>query len=209
MKFELVVLVGILSAGAGLAAGPGGTAAGAAPRDASARKLQGKKVVMIVAARNFRDEELQKPMAILKAEGAQVTVASSTAGSARGMLGATVKVDLLLMDVRADAYDAVVFIGGVGASEYWNDAGAHALAQKALEAGKVVAAICLAPVTLANAGLLQGRRATVWASEAGKLRAKGAKYAAAALEVDGKIVTADGPNSADAFGRAVARALAE
>jgi protease I len=112
-----------------------------------------------------------------------------------------------LKDVKADEYDVVVFVGGSGAKEYWNDLTAHSLAKSAAEKGKLVCAICIAPVTLANAGLLEGKKATVWKGNATALKQKGATYTGADVETDGKFITADGPESAAKFGRAIVRAL--
>jgi len=173
------------------------------------KPLEGKKVVFIFAHRNFRDEELLVPKSILEEQGAQVVLASSALDTARGMLGAKVKPDVLVDSVRADEYDAVVFVGGVGASEYWENPKAHAILRDAVQKGKIICAICIAPVTLANAGVLKGKKATVWPSEAGKLKAKGATYTGRPVERDGKIITADGPRSAESFAKAIASALAE
>jgi protease I len=170
--------------------------------------LTGKTILMVIAHANFRDEELAKPKAVFEKAGATVRIASSQMSTAKGMLGATATPDLLLKDAKASDYDAIVFVGGGGASEYWNDAKAHALAKEMYGQGKVVSAICIAPVTLANAGLLQGKKATVWKSEAGKLRDKGANYTGEPVTVDGRIVTADGPTSAAEFGNAVVKAIA-
>jgi protease I len=171
------------------------------------RVLHGKAILMVIAHRNFRDEELQKPRAIFEKAGAAVRVASSDMSACKGMLGAVVKPDLLVKDAKAADYDAIVFVGGSGATECWSDPKALALAKDAYQKGKVVAAICIAPVTLANAGLLSGKRATVWASEARRLKDKGAKYTDSPCVTDGRIVTANGPDAADEFGRAVVQAL--
>ncbi|MBC7348303.1 MAG: DJ-1/PfpI family protein, partial [Clostridia bacterium] len=80
---------------------------------------------------------------------------------------------------------------------------------EAAEQGKVLGAICLAPVTLANAGVLAGRKATVFSPEAKRLEAAGAKYTGAGVEIDGRIVTASGPENAKDFGEAIAALLAE
>jgi len=170
--------------------------------------LEGKSIVMIVAHRDFRDEELFEPKSIFEKAGAKVTVASSSLDPAKGMLGATVTPDILLADVKATDYDAVVFVGGSGAKEYWDNRTAHMIARQAFENGSVVGAICIAPVILANAGLLDGRKATVWASDAGRLRAQGAEYTGRDVEADGRIITANGPEAAEKFGLAVASALA-
>ena len=94
-------------------------------------------------------------------------------------------------------------MGGNGASEYWDDPLAHALAQEAVRLKKVLGAICIAPVTLAKAGVLKGVRATVWASEASQLKFSGAQYTGNPVETDGLIVTANGPAAAREFGQQI------
>lgn len=171
--------------------------------------INGKKVVMIIANKNFRDEELLHTKAVLEGQGAKVTVASSSMNTAKGMLGATADPDVLYNQVKVQDYDAVVFVGGSGATEYWNDPTAHSIAKACVNNSKILGAICIAPVTLANAGLLSGKKATVWSSEVDKLKAKGADYTGTDVEEDGQIITADGPTSARKFGNALAKALAK
>lgn len=175
----------------------------------AAPTLQGKSIVMIIAHRDFRDEEYKEPRRIFEAKGATVRVASSSLEVAKGMLGAEVKPDLLLKDIVVGDYDAIVFVGGSGAQEYWNDPVAHAIAQEAVAQGKVLAAICIAPATLAKAGVLQGKKATVFSSEAGTLKACGANYTGASVERDGLIITANGPQAATKFAEEIAKALGE
>ena len=172
-------------------------------------RLVGKNVAMIIAFRNYRDEELERPRELLRKEGAEVDVYSSHQGEAHGMLGGKIRVNKLVTELKPERYDAVVFIGGSGAQEYWNNPTAHAIARKALEQGKIVAAICIAPVTLAKAGVLKGRRATVLPSAGNQLKAAGAKYTGKAVETDGRIVTANGPQSASMFAQALVKLLAE
>jgi len=171
-------------------------------------ELTGKKVVMIIAEKNFRDEELLEPKKILEEEGASVTVASTTLRTATGMFGAKAKPDILVSELKVDEYDAIIFVGGAGASQYWNDSTAHSITREAVQKNKILCAICIAPVTLANAGVLSGKKATVWESEKGKLEAKGASYTGKPVEIAGKIITANGPQAAEEFGTTIARALA-
>lgn len=171
--------------------------------------ITGKKVVMVIASKNFRDEELLETRKIIKEAGAEVVVAASSLKTATGMKGATFKPEVLLKDVKADDYDAVVFVGGSGASEYFKDPTAHSLAKAAAEEGKLVCAICIAPVTLANAGLLEGKKATVSKSQAKAIEKKGAKYTGEPVQIDGNIITADGPKSSVKFGKAIVRALGQ
>ncbi len=182
-----------------------------APRTPAAVPTEGgmraAKVVMLIGHRDFRDEELLTPKRLLEENGAAVLIASSDLSPAKGMLGATVTPDLLVKDVKVADYDAVVFVGGTGAQEYWDDPAAQQIARDAVAQDKVLGAICLAPVTLANAGVLKGKKATVWPSEGAKLKAKGADYTGVKVQVDGRIITANGPEAAEEFGKAVLKAL--
>jgi len=127
------------------------------------------KVLMIIAPRNFRDEELFQPKEELEKTGNSVTIASTTTDIATGMLGGTAKPDLTINNVDVDDYDAVVFVGGTGSSVYFKDPRAHEIARTANEKGKLIGAICIAPSTLANAGLLRGKKATSYPSESKRI----------------------------------------
>jgi protease I len=166
------------------------------------------KVVMIIAHKEFRDEELTETRKVLERANQTIAVASSDLSPATGMLGMQAPVDLLVKDVKAADYDAVVFVGGSGAQEYWDDPTAQQLARDAVAQGKVLGAICFAPVTLANAGVLEGKQATVWRAEADRLKARGADYTGAKVQVDGDVITANGPEAAQEFGQALVKALA-
>lgn len=166
-----------------------------------------KKVLMILAHEAFRDEEYDKPRRILETDGVEVTVASSSLGEATGRFGLKAPVDILVKDAAEADYDAIVYIGGGGASEYFTDPAALKLARDFAEAGKVVAAICIAPHTLATAGVLKTKQATCFPSEKDALLRFGAEYTGTAVEVDGNVITADGPESAEEFGEAILEAL--
>lgn len=166
-----------------------------------------KKVAMVIPSYDFRDEELLGAKDILEKNGIEVKIASTTLGQVKGMLGAKVTPDILITDIKIKDFDAIVFVGGSGSSEYWDDPFAHKLAQDALKANRIVAAICIAPVTLANAGILKGKRATVFSSEAGQLKEKGANYTGQEVEKDGNIITASGPEAVREFGEELVKAL--
>lgn len=170
--------------------------------------LAGKHAYLVVAHRGFRDEELSEPRAALEAAGARVTVASSALGTAHGMLGATVTPDLLYSAISLASADALVFVGGEGATEFWDDRTAHRLAKEAVAQRKVLGAICYASSVLANAGVLEGRRATAFPTRAAHLRAKGCSFVAEPVVRDGRIVTGDGPGSVRAFGQLLVETLA-
>jgi protease I len=84
---------------------------------------------------------------------------------------------------------------------------AYKVVNDAVNRNKILAAICIAPVTLAKAGALKGKRATVWSSESGQLKAGGAIYTGKNVEKDANIITAAGPFAAKEFGEELVKAL--
>lgn len=166
-----------------------------------------KSILMVIAPEQFRDEEYARPRAILEGLGAWVVTASTWAGQCHGKLGMTVKADIALTDADPADYAAIVFVGGVGARTFFTDAAAHRLARESHAAGKIVAAICIAPSILAAAGILDGVRATAFASQEEDLQRHGAIWTGEPVTVDGSIITANGPEAARSFGKAIAEAL--
>lgn len=158
---------------------------------------------MIIAANGFRDEEYAEPKEVLENNGVKVITASTVLGIAKGKLGMTTKVDITLKDIKVEDYDAIIYIGGPGSYNYFDDPIAHKIAKESLEKNKILAAICAAPSIFANAGLLKGKTATCFPGEAENLKSKGASYTGSRLEIDGNIITADGPESAKIFGEAI------
>lgn len=165
------------------------------------------KILFIIAKEGFRDEEYDIPQRALTAAGHSVITASTATGQATGKLGMITQIDLALPDVDVEDYAALVCIGGPGSPQFWDDHLVHDLLRQAVRANKVVAAICSAGVTLARAGVLAGRRATVWPGDAELLAPLVGKYTAAQCEVDGKFVTADGPTAAQAFAETLITSL--
>ena len=165
------------------------------------------RAVLIVPSRDFRDEELFETMRILEASSIQTVIASSRIGLITGMLGGAAEATVPLGQVRVENFDAVIFIGGLGAREYFASPAALHIARTAVEQRKILAAICIAPSILANAGVLKGVRATAWGSERGVLVLSGAAYTGSPLERDGLIITGRDPMAAPIFAQAIAQAL--
>ena len=175
------------------------------------RELSDKKVAIVIAQNQFRDEEFAQPHASLNLAKADITVVSREVGKCYGTLGSIVHARMTLDDAARQDWDAVVFVGGSGAGDYMDDPIAHELALHANERGKLVAAICKAPTILAHAGLIRGAEATSFPDYYDDLRAHGVKVSTAPVvetEVNGApVITANGPQAAFAFGQAIVNSL--
>lgn len=176
--------------------------------------LTNKKILMLIAHQGYQDLEYGTPKRIFEESGARVVTASSEASPAQGKLGGTAAVDAVLPDVVVDDYDAVIFVGGPGAVNLVGDEEANRIASGTVDQNKVLAAICIAPLVLAKAGLLEGKRATVWHANLDddsirQLEAGGAEFVEQVVVRDGKIITADGPGAAEEFARTILEALVE
>ena len=164
-------------------------------------------VLMIIAPERFRDEELFVTREELEKAGHHTIVASLAKGLCFGSRGGSETAALTLAEVQTQDYDAVVFVGGGGSSVYFANPEAMRIAREMDGSGKVVAAICLAPVILANAGVLKGKRATVTGTEARTIEGRGATYAGPGVTVDGNVVTGNGPKASQLFGRRIGELL--
>jgi len=169
-----------------------------------------KQILIIVAPTGFRDEELFEPKQVLENAGHQITIASKNTQKAKGALGGEIKVNLDIKDINTNNYDVIIFTGGPGTSVYFNDPEAHRIARETLQNNKILAAICIAPIILAKAGVLKNKKATVWDSnhqQASILKERGATYTGGDVTTDSNIITANGPQAAKKFGEAIAKAL--
>lgn len=168
------------------------------------------RILVVVAEKGFRDEEFDVPYRAFKAAGHEVTVASTGPGVAEGKLGMRVKPDATVDAVDPSKFDAVVIAGGPGSPTYlWPNRKLHEILRDVACRDGVVAAICLAPVTLAKAGLLSGKKCTVYRTPESvkEIEAVGGRLQKDHVVVDGKVVTGDGPDAARAFAEAVLKLL--
>lgn len=176
------------------------------------KNLAGKKAVMIVAFRNFRDAEYFVPKEILEKAGVEVKTASNKVGVAIGAEGGDAVVDFLVKDINSADFDAVIFVGGPGCLEGLDNDDSYRVAKDVAANNKVLAAICVSPVILAKAGVLQGKKATVWSSMTDKgaieiLEEQGVIYIPRTVVVDNKIITGNGPAAANEFSERVIELL--
>jgi protease I len=182
------------------------------PRIIVTRASEGKSIAMVIAFKDFRDEEYFVVKDLFNVAGGVVKTISTEKGTALGADGGQVAVDFSVSEVNLDSFDAVVFVGGPGTFEYLDNSTVYDFIKSAVAKKKLVAAICAAPAVLAKAGILNGKQATVWTSPMDKslvkiLEDNGASYVEKQVVVDGMIITGSGPEASDAFGMSVIEAL--
>ena len=157
----------------------------------------------VFLADGFEEIEALAPVDVMRRAGLSVTTVSIM--GRREVLsaqGVPVIADALMGDFSLSDADAVVLPGGLGGTENLSaSAAVREEVERMNNAGKLIAAICAAPMVFGRMGILQGKRATCYPGCEGDL--KGAQYTAANVEIDGNIITACGPGVSFDFGFAI------
>ena len=168
------------------------------------------KILIVVAPEKFRDEELAEPVTAFLKAGIEFDVASTRRGTCTGMLGAKTTAALSFEDIDPKRYEGLVIVGGAGSQTHlWGDELLIPIVKIFHQYGKVVAAICLAPVVLARSGILKGKKATYFESPASfkEMRIGGAVIVNTPVVRDGRVITANGPSASQAFADEIVHAL--
>jgi protein deglycase len=155
--------------------------------------------VVVFLATGFEEIEAMGIVDTLRRAGIEVVIAGLQTGAIEGGHGVKVVPDREIEGINIEDFDAVVLPGGSpGYVNLGNDKRVLDAVRKAFELGKVVAAICAAPSVLAKAGILEGKKATIYPGLETALA--GAKHINERVVVDGKIITSQGPGTALEFG---------
>jgi len=169
--------------------------------------INGKRIAILVAD-DFEDVELTEPREQLVNAGAQTFIVGIEAGtSAEGKHGTTIEVEHAAGKLGVDDFDLLLIPGGQAPEKLRLDEGVLDLVRRTDEAGKPIAAICHAPLVLASAGLLEGRRATSWRGVRDDIANAGAEAVDEPVVVDGNLITSRNPDDIPRFVDAIVKAL--
>jgi SagB-type dehydrogenase family enzyme len=166
-----------------------------------------KKAVIIVPANQYADAELAYIQQVLKEAEIITVIASSKIGTLYGEFVGTATSEIIFDKLNIEDFNAVVFVGGYGATEYFNNPAVLGIAREASARNKVVAAISNATMILANAGVLRGIRATGLPQQREQLKKAGAQYTGSHVERDGPIITAYDSSVVLQFARTIVTVL--
>lgn len=175
--------------------------------------LTGRTVAFLVATEGIEQVELTEPWQAVEKAGGTPRLLSTEAGRVQAFhhldAADTFRVDQVVADADAAAYDALVLPGGVANPDALRmDEDAVTFVKEFVESGKPVAAICHAPWALVEADVLRGRRVTSWPSLQTDLRNAGAEWVDEEVVVDGNLITSRNPDDLPAFCDALVEAVA-
>jgi protease I len=168
-----------------------------------AGKLDGKTIAFI-AAEGVEQVELTEPWKAVEDAGGTAELISLEAGRLQAFnhldKGDTFSVDHTAGEADASRYDGLVMPGGVANPDFLRvDPDAVAFVRAFFDQAKPVAAICHAPWTLIDAGVVKGRTLTSWPSLQTDLRNAGATWVDEEVHVDQGLVTSRKPDDLPAF----------
>jgi protease I len=178
-----------------------------------ADELKRKKIAFL-AADMFEEVELAEPWKALEQAGAELELVSLKEGEIQGFdhydKAGSFKVDRTVEEASASDYDALVLPGGVGNPDNLRqDENATQFVRGFFEQGKPVGAICHAPWTLIEAGVVRGRTLTSFPSLQTDIRNAGGNWVDEEVHVDNGLVTSRKPDDLPAFNKKLIEELAE
>ena len=176
--------------------------------------LNGKKVAFLVANEGIEQVELTEPWKAVEEAGGSPELIAPESGEAQAFnhldKADTFSVDKTVAEADAGDYDGLVLPGGVANPDNLRmDSDAVAFARAFFEAGKPVAAICHAPWTLVEAGVVDGRTLTSWPSLQTDIRNAGGTWVDEEVHVDAGFVTSRNPDDLPAFCEKLVEEIAE
>ncbi len=167
------------------------------------------KKVLVLLAEGFEPLEAIGSMDVMLRAELDVTIAA--VGGNKKVTSSLSKIsldtDILVEEVNAADYDAVVMPGGIpGSTNLQTSPEVIKIVQDMNAQGKYVCAMCAAPIVLATAGVLEGKNFTCYPAFLNQINA--GKHIDGELAVtDGNVITAIGPAAAAQFGFAIVTAL--
>jgi len=152
-----------------------------------------KKALIVLDFHNFNDEEFFYLKNFLEEKGIKIKIASFKRGLAIGKEGNEVKIDFLISKINENDFDFLIICSPASLKNLDNEI-FYSVIKKFFKKKKLIIAFSLAPIILAKAGILNGKKATVWTSSFDKkgikiLKEKGAFFSKEKIVCDQKVIT--------------------
>ncbi len=164
------------------------------------------KKILFILADGFEEVEALGSADFLKRCGFEVVLAGLKREEVIGAHGIRVLTDSLLEEEKVSDYAALVLPGGMpGSLNLYNSDLVLETVKGFYQSGRIVAAICAAPIVLGRAGLLCNRKFTIYPGVEEGLN--GAVPTNGGVESDGRIITGRGPGLTFKFAEKIAMEL--
>jgi len=160
---------------------------------------------MLPLAEGFEEIEALTVVDVLRRAGINVDTVGVMGSMVTGSHGVRVMTDKKILEINADEYDGIVLPGGnPGYLNLGRSSKIIEILKKFDAEGKLIAAICAAPSVLAKAGVLEGKKATIYPGMEKELPYPRGER----VVIDGKIITSQAPGTAMEFALAIVEFLA-
>lgn len=163
----------------------------------------------LILAHGFEEIEALTTVDILRRLGLEVRLTSITgARSVTGAHGITVMADSIFRKTEIEKCDGIILPGGMPGAKHLLQCDALCKSIFSLhQSGKLLAAICAAPIVLGKVEVLKGKKATCYPGFEKELI--GASIRKSMVVTDGNVITAKGPGASVAFALAIAEKFVE
>jgi 4-methyl-5(b-hydroxyethyl)-thiazole monophosphate biosynthesis len=163
--------------------------------------------VVVPLADGFEEIEAMSIIDILRRAGIETVIAGLHEGPITSARGVKVLPDTTIDTIKAEDFDMIVLPGGQPGTDNLNaDERVKKLIQDFYNKGKLTGAICAAPYVLANAGVLEGKKATSYPTYKEKLG--NVDYLEDIVVEDSNVLTSRGPGTAACFALKIVEKLA-
>jgi len=159
--------------------------------------------IMIPFADGFEDIEAFTIVDILRRAGISVDMVGIMGSVIKSSNGVRVMTDKKLTDVNADEYDGIVLPGGSAYEIFGRTKPLLDMLKRLNSQGKLIGAICASPSVLAKAGVLEGKRATIFPGMEREIPYPRAEK----VVIDGNVITSQAPGTAMEFALRIVEVL--
>jgi len=165
------------------------------------------KKIAILLENGFEEIEAIIPIDVLRRLDFDIVLAGKNI-KITGAHNINIDADCLIDELNADNLDAIILPGGLpGSTNLRDNPKVISLVSEMHKAGKLVSAICAAPIALQKADIMKNKKCTGYPMPMLKDALKDADYTAERVETDGNIITAKGPGASFEFAVAIASYL--
>ncbi len=120
-------------------------------------------MVYVFLAKGFEEIEALAPVDVLRRAGVDVKTVGVTGKQVRGSHNISVNCDITINEADFNNLEGIILPGGMpGTTNLENNELVNKFVNFAVENGKIIGAICAAPIILGHKGLLRGKNAVCY-----------------------------------------------